>query len=249
MIRIEDLYEKTNGGADLFKHYFPSFDTGNSSNMVQLRPDDQHASASIFHKGGKWFIKDHGGSDNKAKNMVNFVMERENLDFKEAVAYICRVCSITVDGETTKTSNGAKLTKTDPTKERRIIRRQSGKFTDAELAVLGPRDKDGKPCITQELCDQFNLIPLDGYINPCFKDGVELDYSIMVEATETYPIMYYDYGEWGKIYQPFGKVRFMYYGEKPAHWMFGCKLFMEAWQNAQKGVYPHKVEESTLSKK
>ena len=249
MIKVEDLYAKTNGGADLFKFYFPSFDPGKSSNLVQLRPDDQHASASIFHKGGKWFIKDHGGSDNKAKNMVNFVMERENLEFKEAVAFICRACNIAVDGETAKTSSGAKITKTEPTKERRIIRRPSGKFTDAELAVLGPRDKDGKPCITQEICDQFNLIPLDGYINPCFKDGVEIDYSIKIESTETYPIMMYDYGDWGKIYQPFGKVRFMYYGEKPAHWMFGCKLFMDAWQNAQKGVYPHKVESSKRKKK
>ena len=31
MINIDKLYEATNGGADLFKHYFPSFDPGKSS--------------------------------------------------------------------------------------------------------------------------------------------------------------------------------------------------------------------------
>ena len=250
MIKIEDLYAKTNGGADLFKFYFPDFEPGKSSNLVKVRPDDDHPSASIFFKGGKWWIKDHGGGDNKARNMVNFVMEQEGLEFKDAVAFICRACNIVVDGEQKKGTNGAILTKTEPTKERRIIRRPSGKFTDDELAVLGPRDKDGKPCITQEICDQFNLIPLDGYINPCYdKSGKELDYSYKVEATDTYPIMFYDYGDWGKIYQPFGKVRFMYYGEKPEHFVFGCKLFLDAWQKALNGSYPHSVEPGRKKKK
>ena len=250
MIKVEDLYAKTNGGADLFKFYFPDFEPGKSSNLVKVRPDDDHPSASIFFKGGKWWIKDHGGGDNKARNMVNFVMEQEGLEFKDAVAFICRACNITVDGEQKKGTNGAILTKTEPTKERRIIRRPSGKFTDDELAVLGPRDKDGKPCITQEICDQFNLIPLDGYINPCYdKSGKELDYSYKVEATDTYPIMFYDYGDWGKIYQPFGKVRFMYYGEKPEHFVFGCKLFLDAWQKALNGSYPHSVEPGRKKKK
>lgn len=250
MIKVEDLYAKTNGGADLFKFYFPDFEPGKSSNLVKVRPDDDHPSASIFFKGGKWWIKDHGGGDNKARNMVNFVMEQEGLEFKDAVAFICQSCNIAVDGEQKKGTNGAVLTKTEPTKERRIIRRPSGKFTDAELAVLGPRDKDGKPCITQEICDQFNLIPLNGYINPCYdKSGKELDYSYKVEATDTYPIMFYDYGDWGKIYQPFGKVRFMYYGEKPEHFVFGCKLFLDAWQKALNGSYPHSVEPGRKKKK
>lgn len=240
MVKTEELYEKTNGGADLFKWYFPDFEPSKSVNLVRLRDDDAHASASIFFKGGKWWIKDHGGPDNKAYNMVNFVMEREGLDFKAAVDFICRACRIAVDDQ--KPTDGAKLTKTDPTRERRIIRRPSGKFTDAELAVLGPRDRDGKPCITQEICDNFNLVPLDGYVNPCVdKSGRTLDYSWMVEATDTYPIMYYDYGDWGKIYQPFGKVRFMYYGDKPEHFVFGCRLFLEAWAKALKGSFPHSV--------
>jgi hypothetical protein len=61
--------------------------------------------------------------------------------------------------------------------------------------------------------------------------------------------MYYDYGDGGKIYQPFGKVRFMYYGEKPEHFIFGCKLFLEAWAKAQNGVYPHSYEPSKRKKK
>ncbi|MBQ8958140.1 MAG: hypothetical protein IJ057_06520, partial [Bacteroidales bacterium] len=70
MINTDKLYEATNGGADLFKFYFPDFDPGKSSNLVKVRDDDDHPSASIFQKGGKWFIKDHGGGDNKARSMI-----------------------------------------------------------------------------------------------------------------------------------------------------------------------------------
>ena len=240
MIDVNKLYDATNGGADLFKFYFPDFDPGKTSNLVKVRDDDDHPSASIFRSGDKWLIKDWGGANNKAYSMIDFVMEREHLEFKEAVAFIDRVCQTNLsaqEGEK-RTFSGAKMTKVAPMNERVIIRRQSGKFTKKELSILGATDRNGEPCITQETCDQFNLIPLDGYINPT-KDG---NTSWKVEATEDYPIMFYDYGEWGKIYQPFGEVRFMYYGKKPEHWLFGCNLFQEAWQKALKGSYPHVPE-------
>lgn len=246
MINIDKLYEATNGGADLFREYFPDFDTGKTSNLVKVREDDDHPSASIFRKGDRWFIKDWGGSDNKAYSMIDFVMEREHLEFKEAVAHIDRLCKTNLmdkEGER-RTVVGAKMTKVAPLNQRTIIRRESGVFTKKELAVLGATDRNGEPCITQEICDQFNLVPLDGYINPT-KDGIT---SWKVEATEDYPIMFYDYGNWGKIYQPFGDVRFMYYGTKPEHWLFGCNLFQEAWQKALKGQFPH-VPDFTGGKK
>jgi hypothetical protein len=239
MVNIEKLYEATNGGADLFKAYFPDFDPGKKSNLVKLRDDDDHPSASIFISGGKWMIKDHGGSDNKAKSMIDFVMEREHLEFKDAVAHIDKLCGTGLATEPgKKQSYGAKMTKVAPSTELRIILRPSGRFTKKELLCLGAADRNGNPCITQETCDQFNLKPLDGYINAT-KDG---ETSWKVESTDDYPIMFYDYGDWGKIYQPFGEVRFMYYGKKPDHYLFGCNVFQEAWQKALKGEFPHVPE-------
>ena len=249
MIKVEDLYEKTNGGADLFKSYFPSFDPGKTSNMVSLRDDDAHPSASIFEQGGKWYIKDHGGADNKAKNMINFVMEHEHTDFKGAIAIICQRCCIDVDGAKRNYAKEGKWSKVAYTPEMRVIKRPSGQFTEAELAVLGPKDKNGKPCITQEDCDELFLIPLDGYILPTAEGKGKGQFSWKVEATDEFPIMMYDYGEWGRIYTPFGKNRFMFYGKKPRGYIFGCRLFREAWENAQKGVYPHKVEYTKKPKK
>ena len=249
MIKTDDLYDKTNGVADLFKSYFPTFDPGKTSNLVSLRDDDAHPSASIFVHGGKWYIKDHGGSDNEAKNMVNFVMEHEHTDFKGAVAIICQRCCIDVDGSKKTYSKEGLWTKVAYTSEMRVIKRPSGKFTDAELAVLGPKDKNGKPCITQEDCDELFLVPLDGYILPTKEGKGKGEYSWKVEATDDFPIMMYDYGEWGRIYTPFGKNRFMFYGKKPRGYIFGCRMFREAWENALKGVYPHKVEYSKKAKK
>lgn len=235
MIKLEKLYEQTNGGADLFRAYFPDFDPGKTSNLVKLRDDDDHPSASIFQSGGKWFIKDHGGSDNKAKDMVAFVEEREHLEFKDALVFIAKTCGLAVDETASHAPMGAIMSKVAPSRERRLILRKSGKFTKKELSILGGTNRNGEPCITQEICDAFNLVPLDGYINPT-KDN---ESSWKVESTDDYPIMYYDYGDWGKIYQPFGDVRFMYYGKKPEHYLFGCNMFQAAWQDALKGIYPH----------
>lgn len=242
MIKIDDLFAKTNGGADLFKTYFPNFDPGKTTNIFSLRDDDAHPSASIFEQGGRWYIKDHGGADNKAKNMIDFVKEHEHTDFKGAIAIICQRCCIDVDGSKKTYSKEGKWSKVAYTPEMRVIKRPSGKFTEAELAVLGPKDKNGKPCITQEDCDELFLIPLDGYILPTAEGKGKGEFSWKIEATDDFPIMMYDYGEWGRIYIPFGKNRFMFYGKKPRGYIFGCRLFRDAWENALKGVYPHRVE-------
>lgn len=60
MIKVEDLYAKTNGGADLFKFYFPDFEPGKSSNLVKVRPDDDHRYMGIrfyFESDKIWYSK------------------------------------------------------------------------------------------------------------------------------------------------------------------------------------------------
>ena len=247
MIDIEKLYDETQGGALLFQAYFPDFDPGKKVNLVKVRDDDDTPSASIFCKDGKWLIKDHGGTDNKAHNMVDFVKIQEHVEFKEAVEIIAAKCGILSDGGKPKPKAAPVFSKVPPTDRLRVIRRPSGVFTKKELLVLGGSDKDGNPCITQEICEQFNLIPLDGYI---IADKQGKGFSWKLEATDDYPIMMYDYGDWGKLYQPFGDNRFMYVGEKPEGYLFGCKLFMKAWEDAVVNKkFPHAVKESGKKKK
>lgn len=63
-------------------------------------------------------------------------------------------------------------------------------------------------------------------------------------------MMMYDYGDWGKLYQPFGDNRFMYVGEKPEGYLFGCKLFMKTWEAAiVDKKFPHAIIGSGKKKK
>jgi len=231
MIKVEEIYDATNGGLDVLCHFYKEIDKANPKKPLKLRPDDKRPSAGVFQEKGVWFLKDHGGTDNKAYTAIGLVKERFNLSFKDAIDWIAQnfapqLLSSASSNNTIAFKPGMK--KEAPSSEMRLVRRPSGLFTAQELEVLGHK-------ITQEMCNEFNLIPLDGYITKAKKD-----YSWLIEANEQYPIMFYDYGDWGKIYQPYGDLRFMYFGEKPKDFIFGTKKFMKVWKDALKGKYPKK---------
>lgn len=229
MIRQEDIYAATNGGLNVLCHFYKEIDPSNPKKPLKLRSDDKRASAGCFCKNGIWFIKDHGGSDQKAYNAIELVREKMNLDFGEAINWIASTFAphllASAQGNNTFAFKPS-MKKEAPSTEMRLIRRKSGEFTKAELDCLGYK-------ITQKLCDEFGLIPLDGYITKAKED-----HSWRIESNDQYPILFYDYGEWGKIYQPYGDLRFMYYGEKPKDFIFGTKTFLKFWKDALKNKYP-----------
>lgn len=233
MIKVEEIYDATNGGLDVLCHFYSEIDRANPKKPLKLRPGDKRPSAGIFQKKGIWFLKDHGGTDQKAYNAVELVKEKLNLSFAEAIKWIATNFAphllASAAGNNTIAFKPT-MKKVAPSSEMRIIKRKSGLFTDAELSVLGYK-------ITQEMCDEFGLIPLDGYITKA-----KGDHSWRTESNDQYPIMFYDYGQWGKIYQPHGDLRFMYYGEKPANFIFGTKEFQKRWAEANlpKPKYPWK---------
>lgn len=231
MIKVEEIYDATNGGLDVFCHFYKEIDKSNPKKPLKLRPDDKRPSAGVFQKKGVWFIKDHGGSDQKAYTAVELVKEKLNLSFAEAIKWIATNFAphllASAAGNNTIAFKPT-MKKEAPSSEMRLIKRTSGKFTPGELEVLGYR-------ITQEICDEFCLKPLDGYITKSKNNS-----SWRIESNEQYPIMFYDYGDWGKIYQPHGDLRFMYYGEKPKDFIFGTKNFQKVWKDALRGKYPQK---------
>ena len=235
MIRQEDIYAATNGGLNVLCHFYKEIDPSNPKKPLKLRSDDKRASAGCFCKNGIWFIKDHGGSDQKAYNAIELVREKMNLDFGEAINWIASTFAphllASAQGNNTFAFKPS-MKKEAPSTEMRLIRRKSGEFTQAELDCLGYK-------ITQKVCDEFGLIPLDGYITKAKED-----HSWRIESNDQYPILFYDYGEWGKIYQPYGDLRFMYYGEKPKDFIFGTKTFLKFWRDALKGKYPISAEEA-----
>lgn len=233
MIKVEEIYDATNGGLDVLCHFYSEINRANPKKPLKLRPDDKRPSAGIFQKKGIWYLKDHGGTDQKAYNAVELVKEKLNLSFAEAIKWIATNFAphlLASAASNNTVAFKATMKKVAPSSEMRIVKRKSGLFTDAELGVLGYN-------ITQEMCNEFGLIPLDGYISKA-----KGDYSWSVEGNDQYPIMFYDYGQWGKIYQPYGDIRFLYYGEKPANFIFGTKEFQKKWAEANlpKPKYPWK---------
>ena len=231
MILTKDIYAATNGGLDVLRHFYNEIDPNNPKKALKLRSDDKRPSAGCYVKKGIWYIKDHGGSDNKSYNAIELVKEKLNLGLAPAINWIAQNFAPHLLNSHSKNNTIAfkpGMKKVNASDEMRLIRRKSGKFTASELECLGYK-------ITPRACEEFSLIPLDGYITKAKED-----YSWHIEANDQYPILFYDYGDWGKIYQPYGDLRFMYYGEKPKDFIFGTKKFMKIWATALEDKYPEK---------
>ncbi|MGM9763341.1 MAG: primase-helicase family protein [Candidatus Cryptobacteroides sp.] len=236
MIRKEDIFNATEGGKMVITYYYPQSAAcfGKSGNKnFRVRPDDRHPSCTVFRKDDIWFIQDKGGADTKARTAIQLVMQEEGLDFPRAIDWIAakfapQLCS-TVAVPVAAASPS--IEETTPQQHLTVMVRPSGEFTERELAQLGYN-------ITQEVCAELLLKPVDYYITAANDKGK----SYRIAANESYPIYYYDYGDWGKIYCPLGQTRFLYVGEKPSKFIFGEKEFIERYQNAVKGIYPGHIE-------
>jgi len=241
----EQIFARTDGGQKVIEHYYPQssqcFGRGSHRNF-KIRPDDRNPSCCVFQKEGVWFIQDKGGSDTKAYTAIQLVMREEGLEFGQAIEWIARHFAPDLLDQERALQADAKplITEAAPVDQIQIHLREGGKFTQRELEFLGWN-------ITQENCDQLCLKPLDYYITARNRSGK----SFKVEATDRYPMYFYDYGmygkdegqsPWGKIYQPLGDVRFLYYGSKPENFMFGDRDFLAAYAKALRGIYPGKAK-------
>ena len=87
MIRTEDIYKETNGGLDVFCHFFSEIDPANPKKPLKFRHDDKRPTAGLFNKNGVWFIKDQkillqrdGEADSERK--------KQDLSFADSVIWI-----------------------------------------------------------------------------------------------------------------------------------------------------------------
>ena len=237
-ISKEDIWQATDNGKTVIVGIYPQaeacFASGGRKNF-KIRPDDKNPSCAVFQsKDGIWMVQDKGGSDNQARTAIQLVMKEMNLDFGSAIQYIAEHYAPHLLQGRDYAPVKPKPTVTEvPAQDSYSLQfRESGKFTDAELAMLGYQ-------ITQERCEEFGLKPLDSYITPKNKNGK----SYRIASNENYPMYFYDYGTrgkkaedqapWGKIYQPLGDLRFMYFGSKPENFIFGDLEFIDEYMKAK----------------
>lgn len=236
MIRKEQIFEATEGGKAVIAGYYPqsaSCFSGRGRNF-RIREDDKSPSCTVFRKEGVWFIQDKGGSDTKAYTAIQLVMREEGLDYPAAINWIARKYAphlIEGDAAASEVKPMPEMKKVKGQEKMSVNLRKGGKFTDRELYLLGYK-------ITPEICADLCLKPVDSYITAKNAKGE----SWQISSTDNYPIYYYDYGKWGKLYQPLGDIRFMYVGDKPEDFFFGEKDFIKAYADAKNGVYHGIVE-------
>lgn len=231
MINKEDVLAATDGGKNVILEYYPQASVGFSGRRnFKIRSDDRNASAVVFNEDGIWFVQDKGGSDTKAYTAITLVMEKERLTFPQALKHIAHKYAphLVNAGTGYKVEPKPKMEEVPGVDEIQIKYREGGQFWDYELAYLGWK-------IQQCHCDALQLKPVEYYITRKNEKGK----SYKISPNQTYPIFAYDYGNWGKIYQPLGKLRFMSYGKKPDDFIFGDSKFLQMFQDAKtKSKFP-----------
>lgn len=158
-------------------------------------------------------------------NVIDFVIKYLHVDFMEAVRIIANKSGIFLNEKSGYKKPEAKISSVSPQDEFSYVKKD---FTKYELSLLGPK-------VTADHCAQFNLVSVSSYIMPKNKDGK----SFKIESTDDFPIFIYDFGDWGKIYQPLSSdYRFSYFGNKPDDFIFADKKTTELINKARGGQIP-----------
>lgn len=228
MIKKEDIYAATEGGKAVMLYFYPQSAAGFSSrrNFSIRGTDDRKPSCTVFCKEGIWFLQDKGGEDNKAYNAISLTMQQLQLTFPQAIEWIAgKFAPELLRNENGKPAGAPSpdIVEVQAQNEMSVELRDGGKFTDAELSMLGYR-------ISQDITDLFSLKPVKSYVTKANAKGK----SYRISSTDSYPIYYYDYGEYGKLYCPLGDIRFMWIGKKPDKLISGENEFLSMYAKAEK---------------
>lgn len=239
MIKAEDIYAATEGGKSVILFYYPQSAPGFSGRRnFKLRHDDKNPSGTVFlSQDGHWLLQDKGGSDTQAYNAISLVQREQNLSYPQAIEWIAAKFA----PELLEDKSAARALHPQPGFEEvppvdavSVQYREGGVFTAAELSLLGHN-------ITPDVCAALCLRPMDSYITAKNAKGK----SYRISGNESFPMYGYDYGTYGKIYQPLGERRFLWYGskeDKQAMPLSGEKDFMERYAQAVKGTLTLETE-------
>jgi len=225
MIKIEDLFAKTNGGLDIILSYYPQAGECLDSRKPFRMRNERTPSAYIKRFGEIWKVTDFG-DDAHAMNAVDICMKEEGRNFREAICILADRFGVS---ETLSASVNRAVITTRPAtadeKEGDFSYEKREKFTEKELEIWGPKVK-------QEHLDALSYVPLISYTKTSKDRETGALKTTTVASTETYPIFLRQCGEFVKIYQPLNPdkaFRFFYNGTKPKDFLNGLKELQTAY--------------------
>lgn len=216
---IDELFDKTNGGADIIIDYYPQAKACLGTKKKFSIRDEQDPSVSWYKFPGteKWCITDWG-EDSKPKDAIQVTMARENLEWYAAVNKLLFDCGIS---------------KTKGNKQQFIVE-----------SALGPDDVPGQFSFVEKPFDEHDLRLFGPSVNPgdltslgwIRVESIRKVYNNKVIAKiglPEYPIfirkcpVVLDDGTvsyFYKIYEPMNRdkgYRFRYEGNKPSNYIHG----------------------------
>lgn len=251
----QDIYRQTNGGLDVILRYYPQAQEylDNRRKKFRIR-DEKTPSCVLTEHDGEWYVKDFGSSE-RAMSAIDIVMLEDRVDFPRALQRIAEMMGIQKNDKTWKPAS-ARYERRDATEDdtegvctwvkkdwethefKAIFAQNIWKY----LSKKGLK-KDEKP--TDEngykhaklLCEKYNLGSLQSYslVSKDKKQGDKLVVHTFF-ATEEYPILMYDEGDWQKFYKPKEsqkEFRFFSTGRKPDDYMFGLYQLNKAQADLQ----------------
>lgn len=225
MIKIEDLFAKTNGGLDIILSYYPQAGECLDSRKPFRMRNERTPSAYIKRFGEIWKVTDFG-DDAHAMNAVDICMKEEGRNFREALCILADRFGVS---ETLSASVNRAVITTRPAtadeKEGDFSYESRDRFSEKELEIWGPKVK-------QEHLDALSYVPLISYTKTSKDRETGALKTTTVASTETYPIFLRQCGEFVKIYQPLNPdkaFRFFYNGTKPKDFLNGLKELQTAY--------------------
>lgn len=243
-IESEKIIEATNGGLDVFKHYFPNVDFNDRKHMFKERGEEKTPSAHVSFFKGQWRITDFGNQmEVNSLNCISYVMYRENLMYIDALAFIEQVI---VKHEIEGSGFNRPVYAADYSWREVTATDKKGDYNFAYKPV--PTESDLQAIgryVTAELLEKFHFKALEKYELCAYSKKYNRDIVHIFTATEHYPMFVMDCGKFKKIYKPHEpskKFRFSYAGKKPTNYIFGLDILKDVeneFVNEETGEYEY----------
>ncbi len=221
----EKIYKATDHGLDIFKHYFTNLQPGQK---FKARDEDD-ASAQVDWYQGYYRITDFGNPDVKGLKAIPFVMQRENLEYYDALRYIEDVIlNQKVEG------SGFKRSKFAADYQWRDMQPEDEKGNYKFTYKKKPSKKDLEAIgryVDEDTLKKYNCRAVEKYEYCAHSKKMNKDIVHIFKSNEDYPIFVFDYGDFKKIYKPHElqkKFRFVWVGECPDDFVFGLKQIQKA---------------------
>lgn len=247
------------------------------------RADDSNPSACLWKRksDGVWGIKDWGdASEQNFRDCFTLYAQENNIhEYKLLFLELARKYEVELEGQTSPRRpeyknltleecedvivNGIESTDSKGNKRyTRLIFMED--FTPEQVAVFNPKavgKSDASKSFYNDLVaamKYYNLRPVASF--EVVKISGESKSGYRKSSHDNYPIFSYDFGKWGKIYEPYASSwinkegvkqppqRFQFYGKKPERFIYGLDKLNAEVDKFRNDEYERLLDEAAINK-